>query len=287
MESKAKSFGILVEAFRIGNVAILSGAGLSTESGIPDYRGPSGQARRAGQPMTYQEFTGSAGARQRYWARSHLGWRHVTGAAPNTGHRAVAGLERAGLVSGIITQNVDGLHQAAGAAAVTELHGSLHRVVCLSCWARSSREELDARLRAANPLWTAAAVGLEPAVNPDGDVALEETSGFTVAGCLACGGLLKPDVVFFGENVPRPRVESCFSLVASSSALVVLGSSLTVMSGLRYVRHASSLGIPVVIVNQGATRGDPLATATLDAPLGSTLTALVRELGAEELCSFD
>jgi len=287
MESKPQPFGRLVEAFRIGNVAILSGAGLSTESGIPDYRGPSGQARRArssgnAQPMTYQEFTGSAGARQRYWARSHLGWRHVTGAAPNTGHRAVAGLERAGLVSGIITQNVDGLHQAAGAAEVTELHGSLHRVVCLTCWSRSSREELDARLRAANPEWTVAAAGAEPAVNPDGDVALEETAGFTVLDCLACGGLLKPDVVFFGENVPKPRVEACFSLVSASSALVVLGSSLTVMSGLRYVRRASSLGIPVLIVNQGATRGDPLATAALDAPLGRTLAALVRELGLDE-----
>jgi NAD-dependent SIR2 family protein deacetylase len=279
MESNQRPFGILAEAFRQGNVAILSGAGLSTESGIPDYRGPSGQARRTGQPMTYQEFTGSDAARQRYWARSHLGWRHVTGAAPNEGHRAVAALARAGLASGIITQNVDGLHQAAGAAAVTELHGSLHRVVCLSCWARSSREELDARLRAANPSWTKATAGLEPAVNPDGDVALEETAGFTVVGCLACGGLLKPDVVFFGENVPKPRVESCFSLVSSSSALVVLGSSLTVMSGLRYVRHASSLGIAVVIVNQGTTRGDALATARLDAPLGRTLTALARELG--------
>jgi NAD-dependent SIR2 family protein deacetylase len=269
---------MLVEVLGAGNVAVLSGAGLSTESGIPDYRGPSGRAR-GGQPMTYQAFTGSAVARQRYWARSHLGWRHVTGASPNAGHRAVAALEGAGLVSGIITQNVDGLHQAAGAAAVTELHGSLHQVVCLSCWSRSSREELDARLRAANPVWTAAAVGLEPAVNPDGDVALEETGGFTVVDCPACGGLLKPDVVFFGENVPKPRVEACFSLVSSSSALVVLGSSLTVMSGLRYVRRASSLGIPVVIVNQGATRGDPLATATLDAPLGSTLTALVQGLG--------
>jgi NAD-dependent SIR2 family protein deacetylase len=279
MESNQRPFGILAEVFRHGNVAVLSGAGLSTESGIPDYRGPSGQARRAGQPMTYQEFTGSGAARQRYWARSHLGWRHVTGAAPNAGHRAVAALARAGLTSGIITQNVDGLHQAAGAASVTELHGSLHRVVCLSCWARSPREELDGRLRAANPAWTSDTAGL--AVNPDGDVALEETAGFTVVDCLACGGLLKPDVVFFGENVPRPRVDSCFSLVSSSSALVVLGSSLTVMSGLRYVRHAASLGIPVVIVNQGTTRGDALAVARLDAPLGRTLTALARELGLE------
>jgi NAD-dependent SIR2 family protein deacetylase len=306
--SKPNSFEMLVDFLSRGNVTVLSGAGLSTESGIPDYRGPSGQARRAaspgtGQPMTYQEFTGSAGARQRYWARSHLGWRHVTGAAPNVGHRAVAALERAGLVSGIITQNVDGLHQAAGARAVTELHGSLHRVVCLSCWERSARETLDTRLRAANPAWTAAAVGLEPAVKepssfcpdpqdstglapskrrrflPDGDVALEETGGFAVVDCLGCGGLLKPDVVFFGENVPKPRVEHCFSLVSASSAVVVLGSSLTVMSGLRYVRHASSLGIPVLIVNQGTTRGDDLAAARLDAPLGSTLAALVRELG--------
>ena len=296
--SQPGPFGMMVEIFGAGNVAVLSGAGLSTESGIPDYRGPSGQARRAGQPMTYQAFTGSAEARQRYWARSHLGWRHITGATPNPGHRAVALLERAGLVGGIITQNVDGLHQAAGASAVTELHGSLHRVVCLSCWERSPREELDARLRAANPGWasgfslagasadasggagaSAGASGAAPAVNPDGDVALEETSGFVVVDCVSCGGVLKPDVVFFGENVPRPRVASCFDLVSASAALVVLGSSLTVMSGLRYVRHAASLGMPVVIVNQGATRGDSLAVATFDAPLGATLTAVARELG--------
>jgi NAD-dependent SIR2 family protein deacetylase len=290
VESQPGPFGMMVEIFGAGNVAVLSGAGLSTESGIPDYRGPSGLARRAGQPMTYQAFTGSAEARQRYWARSHLGWRHITGATPNPGHRAVALLERAGLVGGIITQNVDGLHQAAGASAVTELHGSLHRVVCLSCWDRSPREELDARLRAANPGWAreagvgdaAASGSAEPAVNPDGDVALEETSGFVVVDCTSCGGVLKPDVVFFGENVPRPRVASCFELVSASSALVVLGSSLTVMSGLRYVRHAASAGVPVVIVNQGATRGDSLAVATIDAPLGATLTAVARSLGLGE-----
>jgi NAD-dependent SIR2 family protein deacetylase len=283
-EPAADPLGVLAGLLGAGNVTVLSGAGLSTESGIPDYRGPSGQARRAAsgsaaQPMTYQAFTGSAEARQRYWARSHLGWRHITGAAPNDGHRAVAALERAGLLSGIITQNVDGLHQAAGAQAVTELHGSLHRVVCLACWQRTGREELDTRLRAANPGWTRLLAGLEPAVNPDGDVALEETGGFAVADCQSCGGLLKPDVVFFGENVPRPRVDACFDLVARSSALVVLGSSLTVMSGFRYVRRAASLGIPVVIVNQGATRGDELATATIDAPLGVTLSSMARELG--------
>src|SRR5580700_2968437 len=153
--SQPGPFGMMVGIFGAGNVAVLSGAGLSTESGIPDYRGPSGQARGAGQPMTYQAFTGSAAARQRYWARSHLGWRHISGAMPNSGHRAVALLERAGLVDAVITQNVDGLHQAAGASAVTELHGSLHRVVCLGCWERTSRTELDRRLAAANPGWDA------------------------------------------------------------------------------------------------------------------------------------
>ena len=242
--------------------------------------------------MTYQAFTGSAAARQRYWARSHLGWRHIAGAAPNAGHLAVAELERHGLLRGIITQNVDGLHQAAGGRAVTELHGSLHRVVCLSCWRRTPRPALDERLRAANPAWPTRGgnggagsppiggdLPAEPAVNPDGDVALEETGGFAVVDCEQCGGVLKPDVVFFGENVPKPRVASCYDLVAGAAALVVLGSSLTVMSGFRYVRHAASLGIPVVIVNQGGTRGDVLAAATIDAPLGVTLTTVVRELG--------
>jgi NAD-dependent SIR2 family protein deacetylase len=275
MESRPRAFGMMTEVFQRGGVVVLSGAGLSTESGIPDYRGPSGRVRR-GQPMTYQEFTASEAARQRYWARSHLGWRHITGATPNAGHRAVAELERHGLLRGIITQNVDGLHQAGGASDVTELHGSLHRVVCLSCWRRTSRLALDERLRTANPAWSDRAAD---AVNPDGDVALEETGGFRVVDCLECGGVLKPDVVFFGENVPKPRVDACYDLVAAATALVVLGSSLTVMSGFRYVRHAASLGIPVVIVNQGETRGDAFAAATIDAPLGATLTAAVRELG--------
>jgi NAD-dependent SIR2 family protein deacetylase len=264
---------MLVDVLRDGGAVVLSGAGLSTESGIPDYRGPSGRARR-GEPMTYQAFTGSEQARQRYWARSHLGWRYITSAAPNAGHRAVAELERRGLLAGIITQNVDGLHQAAGAREVTELHGSLHRVTCLGCWQRTARLALHERLRAANPGWETRIA----AVNPDGDVALEDTAGFAVVDCEGCGGLLKPDVVFFGENVPKPRVEACYDLVASAGSLVVLGSSLTVMSGFRYVRHAAGLDIPVVIVNQGATRGDELAAATLDAPLGETLTAAVAEL---------
>jgi NAD-dependent SIR2 family protein deacetylase len=270
------SFGTLLDVAAAGGVLILSGAGLSTESGIPDYRGPTGLARRA-TPMTYQTFTSSAAARRRYWARSHVGWRHIAAAVPNRGHHAVAELGRRGLLAGIITQNVDGLHQAAGAAEVTELHGSLHRVICIDCGQRTSRIDLDRRLEAANPDWPLSAVTL---VNPDGDAVLDDdaTESFQVADCAACDGVLKPDVVFFGENVPPPRARACYALVEQASALVVLGSSLAVMSGLRYVRHAAGLRLPVVIVNQGATRGDQYATATLDAPLGQTLTALVGAL---------
>ena len=250
---------------------MLSGAGLSTESGIPDYRGPTGLARRA-EPMTYQAFTGAAAARQRYWARSHLGWRHIARATPNQGHHAVAELQRRGLLGGIITQNVDGLHQQAGARDIIELHGSLSRVICLGCGERTPRAELDQRLRAANPAWDAQA----RQVNPDGDAVLDDgaTEHFQVVNCLGCAGALKPDVIFFGENVPPGRVGDCYALVSAARALLVLGSSLTVMSGYRFVRHAAKLGIPVVIINQGATRGDAQATLTLDAPLGPTLTAL-------------
>jgi NAD-dependent SIR2 family protein deacetylase len=268
--------GTLVDVVAPGGVLVLSGAGLSTESGIPDYRGPTGLALRA-TPMTYQTFTGSAAARRRYWARSHVGWRRIVRALPNDGHRAVAELSRRGLLTGVITQNVDGLHQAAGAAEVTELHGSLHRVMCLSCGQRTPRTDLERRLKAANPFWES---GLTATVNPDGDAVLaaEATETFQVVDCSACSGVLKPDVVFFGENVPPARVQACYALVESTRALVVLGSSLTVMSGLRYVRHAAKLGRPVVIVNQGPTRGDQYATAILDAPLGQTLTTLIARL---------
>jgi NAD-dependent SIR2 family protein deacetylase len=272
--------GMLLDVVAAGNVLVLSGAGLSTESGIPDYRGPTGLARRA-TPMTYQTFTGSAAARRRYWARSHLGWRHIAAAVPNRGHHAVAELGRRGLLTGIITQNVDGLHQAAGpvvgGAEVTELHGSLHRVICLSCGQRTARTDLDGRLAAANPGWSETSAA---SVNPDGDAVLSDdaTESFQVAGCASCHGVLKPDVVFFGENVPRPRVQACYAMVERAGSLVVLGSSLTVMSGFRYVRHAAKRQVPVVIVNQGPTRGDAYAAATLDAPLGQALTALVAAL---------
>jgi NAD-dependent SIR2 family protein deacetylase len=255
-----------------GDVLVLSGAGLSTESGIPDYRGPTGSLRKS-LPMTYQTFVRDPLARQRYWARSQLGWRLIAHAEPNDGHRAVAALQARGALSGVVTQNVDGLHQAGGAADVVELHGNLDRVMCLACSGRSPRTELDDRLRAANASWTAVA----SAVNPDGDVVLDEAAvaSFRVVDCLGCGGVLKPDVVFFGENVPPTKVRHCYDLVERSRSMLVLGSSLAVMSGLRFVKRAAGLGRPVAIVNQGWTRGDEHAAVRLDAPLGPTLTALV------------
>jgi NAD-dependent SIR2 family protein deacetylase len=264
--------GRLRELIEGGDVVVLSGAGISTESGIPDYRGPTGQLR-ARLPMTFAEFAGSAAARRRYWARAHVGWRRMARARPNAGHHAVAGLQRRGALTGIITQNVDGLHQAAGARDVVELHGGLRHVVCLDCEHRGSRVELDERLRAANPDFAERA----GAINPDGDAELpdDRIDAFVLVGCDRCGSdLLKPDVVFFGENVPRPRVEGCYELVASSALLLVLGSSLTVMSGLRFVHRAARDGIPVAIVNQGVTRGDGHALIKVDAALGDTLAAL-------------
>ncbi|MGO9751327.1 MAG: NAD-dependent protein deacetylase, partial [Solirubrobacteraceae bacterium] len=258
---------LLGELVGRGGVCALSGAGLSTESGIPDYRGPSG-ALRARLPMTIAEFRGSPTARQRYWARAHIGWRRITAAQPNAGHQAVGALQQAGVLRAIITQNVDGLHQAAGARDVVELHGTLDRVVCVECGARSTREALDERLRAANPDLDCDEVAIS---NPDGDVELadEQVARFRLVGCECCGAdLLKPDVVFFGENVPRPRVQRCFEILDGSACLLVLGSSLTVMSGLRFVHRARQQRIPVAIVNRGATRGDPLADIKIDAALG-------------------
>ena len=258
-------------------VVVLSGAGLSTESGIPDYRGATGSLRRH-TPMTYQEFVGSEDARRRYWARSHLGWRTIARAAPNAGHFAVASLATAGYVSGVITQNVDGLHRAAGTPDAVELHGSLDRVLCLNCGRTSSREDLDVRMRAANPDFQDASTR----INPDGDVELADdlVAGFHTVTCDVCEvGVLKPDVVFFGENVPKPRVQECYDLVDDARALLVLGSSLTVMSGLRFVKYAAKNGKPVAIVNQGQTRGDAYASIRADLPLGSALTRLAEKLG--------
>ncbi len=268
----------LADLLADGNAVVLSGAGLSTDSGIPDYRGATGSLRRH-TPMTYQTFTRDPRGRHRYWARSFVGWRRIRAARPNDGHRAVGDLQAAGLVGGVITQNVDGLHQAGGARDVLELHGGLDRTVCLSCGAVADRAALDERLRAANPHFGPRT----DEINPDGDAELpdEVLDGFVMVGCLACGdGPLKPDVVFFGETVPRDRVEHSFRLVESAGSLVVLGSSLTVMSGYRFVLRAAKLGIPVAIVNVGPTRGDAKADVRVDAPLGVVLPALAARLGA-------
>ncbi|CCH86362.1 Sir2-family regulator protein; NAD-dependent protein deacetylase [Modestobacter italicus] len=268
----------LADLLADGGALVLSGAGLSTDSGIPDYRGATGSLRRH-TPMTWQTFTRDPRGRHRYWARSFVGWRQIGEARPNAGHRAVAALQAAGAVGAVITQNVDGLHQAAGAREVVELHGGLDRTVCLGCGDVADRAALDVRLRAANP-------GFRPEptdeVNPDGDVELPEEAldGFVMVDCLACGGgPLKPDVVFFGETVPRDRVDHCFGLVDRARSLLVLGSSLTVMSGYRFVIHAAKRGIPVAIVNSGPTRGDAKADLKVDAPLGAVLPELARRVG--------
>ncbi|AZP22277.1 NAD-dependent protein deacetylase [Streptomyces aquilus] len=265
----------VVEAVRAGGVLVLSGAGISTESGIPAYRGEGGSLSRH-TPMTYQDFTSSPRARQRYWARSHLGWRTFGRALPNAGHRAVAAFARHGVLSGVITQNVDGLHQAAGTQGVVDLHGRLDRVVCLSCGATSPRRDLAVRLEAAN-------AGFAPTVaeiNPDGDADLtdEQVGDFRVVPCAECDGVLKPDVVFFGEPVPVHRIEHCRRLVGEASSLLVLGSSLTVMSGLRFVRQAAQADKRVFIINRDPTRGDPFAVTRVALPLGTALTTVADQL---------
>ena len=274
LEPGRTDVGPVADVVAAGRVVVLSGAGISTESGIPDYRGETGSLRTH-TPMTYGDFTATEAARQRYWARSHLGWRTIARAVPNDGHRAVAALQARGYLSGIITQNVDGLHQAAGARDVVELHGNLDRVLCLDCGTTSAREVLDRRLREANQAFTAAATR----INPDGDVELPEdvVRTFTVVPCTVCGGTVKPDVVFFGENVPKSRVERCYRLIDEANAVLVLGSSLTVMSGFRFVRHAATSGTPVLIINQGLTRGDPYATCRVNLPLGRALGELLEE----------
>jgi NAD-dependent SIR2 family protein deacetylase len=232
--------------------------------------------------MTYQAFTRDPVARRRYWARSHLGWRTIGNARPNDGHRAVARLQQLAVIDGVITQNVDGLHQAGGAHGVIELHGNLARIRCLDCGATTSRESHARRLSEANPGFAATVAR----INPDGDVDLDdaELDGFRTVDCISCGGMLKPDVVYFGETVPPDRVGRSFALVADARTLLVLGSSLTVMSGRRFVLRAAKEGIRVAIVNQGPTRGEPYAGLIVDGPLGQVLPEVVRRVeGATEL----
>jgi NAD-dependent SIR2 family protein deacetylase len=252
----------------------LTGAGLSTDSGIPDYRGPTSVRAT---PMQYGEFVGSLTSRQRYWARSYLGWRQIGQAYPNPGHHALVDLEQHGL-QGVLTQNVDGLHAAAGSRVVIDLHGRIADVVCLGCREVSPRLALQQRLAVLNPGLTAPPTLEHAELRPDGDAVVEDWHDFALADCDSCGGILKPDVVFFGESVPKPRVVDAYALVDRAEVLVVLGSSLTVMSGLRFVRHQTRRGLPTVIVNRGATRGDDLASLKLDQGTSETLTTLVDRL---------
>ncbi|WP_376778643.1 NAD-dependent protein deacetylase [Phytoactinopolyspora halotolerans] len=259
----------MVDVLGAGPVAVLTGAGISTDSGIPDYRGPDSPPRN---PMTYQQFVGDFAFRRHYWARNHVGWRHIARTEPNDGHRALAKLEAEGLVTGLITQNVDILHEVAGSRRVIDLHGRYDRVICLSCRRAITREHLAERLTALNPDYAAEVSDIE--IAPDADAVIAATEGFQVADCEYCGGMLKPDIVYFGENVPKDRVLEAYAYVDQAEALLVAGSSLTVMSGLRFVRHAAKTGTPVVILNRGETRGDDLATLKVDGGCSPVLTSL-------------
>jgi NAD-dependent SIR2 family protein deacetylase len=266
----------LVKVLAGQRLAVLTGAGLSTDSGIPDYRGPDSPPSN---PMTIRQFTSDPAFRQRYWARNHVGWRHMDSTLPNAGHRALAGLERAGVVTGIITQNVDLLHTKAGSARVVDLHGTYARVACLACGHTSTRAALGEQLEALNPGFVERAEMVGGiAVAPDADAMVEETGSFRYVDCPRCGGMLKPDIVYFGESVPRERVAEAYSLVDDADALLVAGSSLTVFSGLRFVRHAAAAGKPVAIINRGPTRGDALANVKVDGGCSELLALLSDEL---------
>ena len=253
-------------------VAVLTGAGVSTDSGIPDYRGEGAPVRN---PMTFQQFLSGERYRKRYWAGSHLGWRSFRAATPNEGHRALARLEAAGVTNGVVTQNVDALHERAGSRRVVDLHGTVDRVVCLTCGQSFARDVVAARLSAANP-WLDEPESVRLA--PDGDVEVADIDAFVVPECTVCGGMLKPDVVFFGEFVPVERFAEARSLVVGADALLIAGSSLVVNSGIRLLDQATRRKMPVVVVNRGVTKGDPRATVKIDAGTSETLTALARRL---------
>lgn len=262
-----------VELLRGRRIAVLTGAGISTDSGIPAYRGEGAPTRS--DPMTGQRFLADEAARRRYWIGGHLGWRAFASAQPNAAHRALAEMERDGIVSGIITQNVDGLHLRAGSARVVEVHGTMRRVLCLDCGQVFDRRDIAAQIEELNPWIT---VPENITLNPDGDVAPETSDGFIVPVCTVCGGMLKPDVVFFGEFVPVDRFRAAESLLRSSQALIVAGSSLVVNSGVRLIERARRRGIPLIIVNREPTRADPWAHVTLAGGTGNVLPAIQEQL---------
>ncbi len=278
--SPVQDFEQLAELARLmrgRSAVVLSGAGMSTESGIPDYRGSQGSLRNR-KPMTYREFVESAQARRRYWARSAAGWKLISRARPNPGHAALARMEERGQVAGVVTQNVDRLHSAAGSRRVIELHGALAEVRCMDCGGMEDRDHLQQRLEAANPDWDFESA--EAAPDGDAELPAESTAAFTVSGCQLCGGTLRPHIIFFGENVPAARVQAAAQMVDEALLLLVAGSSLAVFSGYRFVQRAASRGIPVAIVNQGPTRGDALAEVRIDGRLGEVLPRLAEALEA-------
>lgn len=266
----------LVECVRGRRVVALTGAGVSTESGIPDYRSP-GTLTRVKRPIHGPDFVRSASLRRRYWARAMVGWERFRRASPNSAHRALAQLERSGVVIGLITQNVDRLHSAAGSQNVVELHGALAETVCLDCGSIEARDTTQARMRALNPSWVD---GPSP-MAPDGDAELPEASleGFVTPTCPVCDGTLKPNVVFFGHNVEKPVVDEAFSMLFRADVLLILGTSLAVFSGYRFLLRAVDRGIPVVIVNRGPVRGEDRAALKIEASTGETLDGLARRLG--------
>lgn len=274
--------GTLADAHRLlvgaSSAVVLTGAGISTESGVPDYRGPNSMRAT---PMLYSEFVGHPIARQRYWARNYQGWATMSAAEPNAAHRAIANWEHGGRpcpLVGVITQNVDGLHEAAGSRRLVTLHGRSADVVCLNCGRMTSRADFQDRLAEANPTVRIKPFLEHAELRPDADAEVADWHGFQVPDCEFCGGILKPDVVFFGETVPRHRVAAALAWCEGADALLVAGSSLTVMSGLRFARAMAKQGKPIIIINHGATRADDLAAVRLDQKVGRALATLVAEV---------
>jgi NAD-dependent SIR2 family protein deacetylase len=273
-QSAAAAVERAIDALAGRRIAVLTGAGVSTDSGIPDYRGKGAPVRT---PMTAQQFLSSEAARRRYWVGSHLGWRAFAASRPNGGHQALAALEHSGVASGVITQNVDGLHLRAGSRRVVELHGTMRRVFCTHCGQVFDRRDLAERVEADNP-WITVPESVE--LGPDGDVLPSSSDGFVIPACSVCGGMLKPDVVFFGEYVPVEKFREAEQLVGGSDALLIAGSSLVVNSGVRLVERARRRRMPVVIVNRGDTRADAKATVKVDAGTTEVLQALSAALAS-------
>jgi NAD+-dependent protein deacetylase sirtuin 4 len=269
---------ILADRIRNARVVVLTGAGVSTESGIPDYRSPEALARLR-RPVTGPDFVRSASLRRRYWARAMVGWDRFRSARPGAAHRAIALMESRGVVSRVITQNVDRLHQQAGSRDVIELHGALAEVVCLACGGIESRDAVQVRMGAANAQWVEAH-GLDGRAAPDGDADLsdEAVASFAVPSCVTCEGTLKPRVVFFGENVPRAIVDEAYASVDGADALLVAGTSLAVFSGYRFLRRAAERGTWIGIVNRGPVRGEEHAAVKIEASTGAVLSELAQSL---------